>query len=121
MIEMVLVRNRHTGKEKMVPPKTADDMENVLSFKKDWEVVKEKDPPPNEVIRFQEKKMKGEDPQEDLSDLSVRQLTDKVEYLTFEQLTSLKDDERVSVRKLVDKELKKREDEKDNPSKEQGD
>jgi len=51
---------------------------------------------------------------EDLSLLSVKKLADRIEYLTLDQLEGLKTDERVSVVRMVEKELKKREDEKGN-------
>ena len=51
---------------------------------------------------------------EDLSLLSVKKLADRIEYLTPDQLEGLKTDERVSVVRMVEKELKKREDEKGN-------
>lgn len=166
---MVLVRNRHTGKEKEVPRGTAEKMENELFLAKDWEVVKEGSPTPHEVVKFQDDMRKGKDPQVlefvkkdtpdemikkaeatikeanklkadeekakadakkkaaeekaeedtanvvDLATLSVRALSDKMEYLNLEELKSLEADERKSVRAMVVKELKKREDEKNNP------
>jgi hypothetical protein len=158
MIDMVLVRNRHTGREKEVPRGTAEMMENELFLAKDWEVVKPGAPTPHEVIEFQEKVKAGKDPQPlefvkkdtpedmikkaqaliaqaealkkaeeekalkvnttdvvDLATLSVRTLSDKMEYLNLEELERLKADERKSVRSMVEKELKKREDEKNNP------
>ena len=183
---MVLVRNRHTGKEKEVPRGTAEKMENELFLAKDWEVVKEGSPTPHEVVKFQDDLREGKDPQVlefvkkdtpdemikkaeatikeanklkadeekakadadakkaeaeakkkadanakkkeeeekaeedtanvvDLATLSVRALSDKMEYLNLEELKSLEADERKSVRAMVVKELKKREDEKNNP------
>ena len=171
MIEKVLVINRKTGKEKMVPPKTAEMMKTVPFLMKDWEVPDPGSPTPNEVVKFVERKQKGEDPQpevvefekkgedglseagckktcgdmearlkeaeaaveallqekakieadaelkaEDLSLLSVKKLADRIEYLTPDQLEGLNTDERVSVVRMVEKELKKREDEKGNTS-----
>ena len=122
MNEKVLVRNRKTGKEKMVPFKTAEMMKTEAFLMVDWEVPKPGAPTPHEVVVFQERKEKGEDLQpelvvekgEDLSIVSVKKLADRMEYLTLEQLEGLKTDIRVSVIRMVEKELKKREDEKGN-------
>lgn len=152
MIEKVLVRNKHTGREKEVPAATAEIMKDEPFLKKDWEIVKPGSPTPHEVIKFQERKEDGEDLQpedgitfvkkdtltalekaeaeverlkadmerlaeekaeeevEDLSLLSVKKMEDKLEYLTLEQLEGLRSDERVSIVRMVEKELKKRND-----------
>ena len=153
MTDLVLVRNRKTGLEKMVPPATAEHMKNEACFMEEWEVPKEGSPTPHEVIKFQEKKSeettaadkrhelkkaeaaveklkaeveakeaeaeveskkakeKLEAEKEDLSVLSVKKMADKLEYLTIEQLEGLRSDERVSIVRMVEKELKNREDE----------
>ena len=130
MNEKVLVRNRKTGKEKMVPPGTAEMIKTEACFMEEWEVPKPGSPTPNEVVKFIERKENGEDLQpemvefekveelqsetEDLSVLSVKKLADRMEYLTPEQLEGLNTDIRVSVIRMVEKELKKRKDEKSN-------
>jgi len=154
MIEKVLVRNRKTGKEKTVPPQTAEMMKNEAFLMEEWEVPKPGATTPHDVIKFIERKERKEDLQpvvveediddqlkqlevlkekllekkaketavsetEDLSIVSVKKLTDRMEYLTLDQLEGLKTDERVSVVRMVDKELKKREDEKGNISNQQ--
>jgi len=179
MIEKVWVRNRKTGKEKEVPPKTAEMMKTIPFLMEEWEVPKPGSPTPHDVVQFIERKNNGEDLQpekvveftkaeddpdaeikkaeaiieaakkkkaaieaekkakeeeekakvlaeakqraekeaeakEDLSLLSVKKLADRIEYLTPEQLEGLKADERVSIVRMVEKELKKRKDEKSN-------
>ena len=130
MNEKVLVRNRKTGKGKMVPPGTAEMIKTEACFMEEWEVPKPGLPTPNEVVKFIERKENGEDLQpemvefekveelqsetEDLSVLSVKKLADRMEYLTLEQLEELNTDIRVSVIRMVEKELKKRKDEKGN-------
>ena len=157
MMDKVLVRNRKTGKEKWVPPSTAEMMKNEAFLKEEWEVPKPGSPTPNTVVKFIERKENGEDPQpevveftknddgdldaklketeailedllqkkakakeeaeaakEDLSVLSVKKLADRIEYLPLDQLEGLKIDERVSIVRMVEKELKKRNDEKGN-------
>jgi len=137
MNEKVLVRNRKTGKEKMVPPGTAEMIKTEACFMEEWEVPKPGSPTPNEVVKFIERKENGEDLQpelvefekkseddlkeagckktcEDLSVLSVKKLADRMEYLTPDQLEGLNADIRVSVVRMVEKELKKRKDEKSN-------
>lgn len=123
-VDLVSVRNKKTGREKRVPRKSAQDMTSLDCWKNEWELVRQDTPTPHEVIHFQEAVKSGEDPQpveqfetEDLSSLSVRVLTDKIEYLTFDELEALKADERVSVRKMVDKELRRRDEKSDNSGK----
>ena len=117
-VELVPVRNKKTGVEKRVPPRTAEAMISEDWLKKDWELIRQDTPTPYEVIKHQEEMQKTEQPveqfaTEDLSALSVRQLTDKLEYLTVAELNNLQNDERVSVRRMVDKELKRRDDGKE--------
>lgn len=116
---MTLIRNRKTGKEINVPAKTADIVLNVDAFKKDWEIVTEKLPPPHEVIQFQTKKpdeVKAvERPNDELRKKSFRELQKNLEYLKEVDLKFLEGDPRKTVAKLATDELKKRENE-DNSS-----
>jgi hypothetical protein len=73
---------------------------------KGWTIVKRAGDVPNEVIQFQEAKLK-EAEEKDLSLTPVRELEGTVDTLTSEQLLKLLQDPRKSVKALAKKQLTK--------------
>lgn len=129
----VEVRNQLTGKVRLVPERTAEEIRKGKHFKQQGWVVVERSEPPYEVIQFQETaKVKQvteikepsvktpepaqaepaqpivnqETPAYDIRRMAVKHIAQRLNDFSEEELKILSDDPRKSVQELIKRRLK---------------